>query len=1226
MRRKARWPGLALAIGLFSTQAGAGEPPFLAVSDTGATAPPHANGAVGPNRLVAMHKSQIIVRDFGGTQVEPATDLGVFWTGYRLGSAVPPRAPRVVYDPVAARWIVASWDKADSGGNAVLMVGVSLSGNPSLQTPLSTYWYRKAIDLDPADLLVGDEYLSIGFSADRVVVQINLYQGTTFVGARLYVFPKASMSAPPDLDSYAVIQRPDTDGKSLVPAATYYETATPINDVYVVQSWAPGAGKLRLLKVTGSAASPSLASVGEPQGPTPWSHTAPAIPAVSDPENFLPQKQAGGDGCADCPTPGDCRIYAGDSRIQNVVYRSGSVWATHTVFLPSPDRAAVQWWKIDPLSPGLPQQGLIDDPDDSAPEGLWHFAYPSIAVNANDDVLIGYSRFNLGAYAGTAYSLRTGGEPGAWAQAGIKGGEACYYKTYGGLRNFWGPYSSTVVDPDEVRMWTLQEHAAPPAPTGLFKDRWATVWGPPTPEISIADAYLAEEGDSGTTTIEFDVTLSVPTAEPVSVLWATADDSAKVADGDYDSGSGTLTFDPGVTTRKIQVVVNGDTKTEALERFFVDLSSPVNATFADQHAVGTIDNDDPVPLIAINDVQAPEGSPSGTTLFQFAVTLTNPSASSVSVHWKVAYELPAGPGNADASDLAISEGDVVFAPGDTEEPVFVPVNKDATPGEGSERFRVDLSAPTGGAGLLRAAGYGVILDDDQANPPVIGLAIVSDNARNRLQWTNPLWSATPNRVLVRYASGPSCVAPSTVTGGTGEFSLTPGAMGLPQLRPDPNALVNDTEYCYTLFLDYGTVPGGPYSTGVSAKGTPFSDSRIKWKYATATSATSLAAPALHAFGSGGVLAPSNDGYVHGMARGPAGGTWPTNWASANLGSPAQARSPIVTLGGVPRMYLTTFDGWVHAIDARTGARIWDTRIGTDLFTGGGAAPAGIFTAFGGSWDYLLVGTRQGSGNRFYALDPFTGAVIDFYPQAGDPVQELGAVTGMATVDYELGQVYFATFSSGGSQYHTLWCLKLGPRSDALQFGWARQKDDDVPSSGVDGIGNVDSSPSLRGERLYVMNTDGMLWAINRRSGNSLDVFLTGTGNIRGFPFLDRSSGDIYLTKASGGLNVWAVKDSGTDSTPTSALSEKWKTFAVNPSTALLITAPGIAGLYLGTDEVLGPGLPGILAVDLGTGGSGTGYILDNGIHTIGAPSFDSQYKMIHVGSSKGVFYALDLSF
>ena len=52
---------------------------------------------------------------------------------------------------------------------------------------------------------------------------------------------------------------------------------------------------------------------------------------------------------------------------------------------------------------------------------------------------------------------------------------------------------------------------------------------------------------------------------------------------------------------------------EANETFFVNLSSPVNATIADGQGVGTITNDDPPPTISIDDVTVTEGNGGTTT-------------------------------------------------------------------------------------------------------------------------------------------------------------------------------------------------------------------------------------------------------------------------------------------------------------------------------------------------------------------------------------------------------------------------------------------------------------------------------------------------------------------------------------------------------------------------------------------------------------------------------------
>ncbi|HVX61702.1 MAG TPA: cellulose binding domain-containing protein [Pirellulales bacterium] len=112
----------------------------------------------------------------------------------------------------------------------------------------------------------------------------------------------------------------------------------------------------------------------------------------------------------------------------------------------------------------------------------------------------------------------------------------------------------------------------------------------PLPSLSIGDVSQAE-GDGGTTNFTFDVTLSAPSSDAVTVQYSTADGTAH-AGNDYNAASGTITFSPGQTTRQITVQVLGDTTPEANETFAVKLSHPSGATLATTQATGTIVNDD----------------------------------------------------------------------------------------------------------------------------------------------------------------------------------------------------------------------------------------------------------------------------------------------------------------------------------------------------------------------------------------------------------------------------------------------------------------------------------------------------------------------------------------------------------------------------------------------------------------------------------------------------------
>src|SRR5205085_59670 len=140
------------------------------------------------------------------------------------------------------------------------------------------------------------------------------------------------------------------------------------------------------------------------------------------------------------------------------------------------------------------------------------------------------------------------------------------------------------------------------------------------PSISIDDVTAAE-GNAGTTSFTFTATLSVASGKTVTVNFATADGTATVADSDYVSTSGTLTFAPGVTSQTVTVTINGDTKSEGNETFFVNLAGPANSSILDGQGLGTISNDDATPTISIDDVTLAEGN-AGTTSFTFTATLS----------------------------------------------------------------------------------------------------------------------------------------------------------------------------------------------------------------------------------------------------------------------------------------------------------------------------------------------------------------------------------------------------------------------------------------------------------------------------------------------------------------------------------------------------------------------------------------------------------------------------
>ena len=97
----------------------------------------------------------------------------------------------------------------------------------------------------------------------------------------------------------------------------------------------------------------------------------------------------------------------------------------------------------------------------------------------------------------------------------------------------------------------------------------------------------------GTIQYAFTVSLSAASGQSVTVAYGTADGTATVADSDYATAGGVLTFAPGETKKLVTVLVNGDTSNEADEDFTLNLSDLINATLGVSSVSGLIQNDDP---------------------------------------------------------------------------------------------------------------------------------------------------------------------------------------------------------------------------------------------------------------------------------------------------------------------------------------------------------------------------------------------------------------------------------------------------------------------------------------------------------------------------------------------------------------------------------------------------------------------------------------------------------
>jgi probable HAF family extracellular repeat protein len=223
------------------------------------------------------------------------------------------------------------------------------------------------------------------------------------------------------------------------------------------------------------------------------------------------------------------------------------------------------------------------------------------------------------------------------------------------------------------------------------------------PQVSINNVSVTE-GNTGTTNAAFTVSLVTPVSWPVTVQYATADDTA-MAGSDYVATSGMLTFAPGEISKTVNVPVIGDRYVEPNESYFVNLSAPTDAQLGNSYGVGTIVDDEP--YISIGNVSKLEGATNHTTLFTFTVSLSQAYDQAVTVSYYTAN----GTATTGDKDYVAQSGTLTFAPGQTTKTITITVNGD-NKRESNETFYVDLYGLSNNAAYTNFYGTGTILNDD----------------------------------------------------------------------------------------------------------------------------------------------------------------------------------------------------------------------------------------------------------------------------------------------------------------------------------------------------------------------------------------------------------------------------------------------------------------------------------------------------------------------------------
>lgn len=235
--------------------------------------------------------------------------------------------------------------------------------------------------------------------------------------------------------------------------------------------------------------------------------------------------------------------------------------------------------------------------------------------------------------------------------------------------------------------------------------------------------------------VKVDFGTSAQAAQGATAKSTAAGDPTPEFPEDFAQTDGTVTFAATQTSQTVSIPVLRDNANEANETFYVKLfnargecvvpgTCETGASIGDDRATVTLNNDDAVPTLAVDNVTHDEGNGEEPTAYDFTVTKTGGSGSAITV----SYQTVDGSASA-GSDYTTKSGTLTFvasSPTVAEtQTVSVAVSPDST-FEPSENFKLKLSNAVN-ATLSNDEGLGTIANDDVAPPPSMSVSDASGN-------------------------------------------------------------------------------------------------------------------------------------------------------------------------------------------------------------------------------------------------------------------------------------------------------------------------------------------------------------------------------------------------------------------------------------------------------------------------------------------------------------------
>lgn len=434
--------------------------------------PPDTDGDVGPNHFIQLVNSSIKIYDKTGTVLAAAKTYNSFFSA--LGSSTPCGNNRndgdgvVFYDHLADRWVVSDFAfPAFPGTSFYQCFGVSKGSDP-----VSGGWWLYALQVDPSNPSNLGDYPKFALWPDAYYMTVNLFSNdTTFNGVRVYALDRSKMingTGAPAPSAVAFTLTPATLGNaySLLPATFRFGAPPAGAPEYLLAINSSLAGgdienQVFAWRFHVDFATPANSTFGLGSN-----HSPNATITVN---NFVEAAQgSGGSYTTDLvPQTGTTALLdtLGDKLMYPLYYqnRGGteSLYASHTVNnnQGGTGPTGIRWYQFNVTGGTIPAGAAQQQTFTNGDDGLWRWM-PSLALDANGDLSIGYSASSASANPSIRYAGRLASDPGS----SLALGEALLIQGAGhqtSSASRWGDYSATGVDvADGCTFWHTNEYYA----------------------------------------------------------------------------------------------------------------------------------------------------------------------------------------------------------------------------------------------------------------------------------------------------------------------------------------------------------------------------------------------------------------------------------------------------------------------------------------------------------------------------------------------------------------------------------------------------------------------------------------------------------------------------------------------------------------------------------------------------------------------------------------------